>query len=113
MAPEMALGNSLDGRADLYALGCVAYYLLTGKQVFDGNTAIEIMSKHLQASPVPPSERSPFTIPRQFRRTLGPVLRSCREAHCIACPASAIFSSGPAEWAVARSPARQPGRGLL
>jgi len=63
MAPEMALGNGLDGRADLYALGCVAYYLLTGMQVFDGNTAIEIMSKHLQASPPPPSQRSPFTIP--------------------------------------------------
>ncbi len=66
MAPEMALGDSLDGRADLYALGCVAYYLLTGKQVFDGGTAIEIMSKHLQASPVPPSERGPLTISRDL-----------------------------------------------
>jgi len=66
MAPEMALGHRLDGRADLYALGCVAYYLLTGQQVFDGSTAIEIMSKHLQASPAPPSERSPFTIPKDL-----------------------------------------------
>src|SRR4029453_5435553 len=41
----------------------IAYDLLTGKQVFEGGTAIEIMSNHLQASPVPPSERGPFAIP--------------------------------------------------
>jgi tRNA A-37 threonylcarbamoyl transferase component Bud32 len=63
MAPEMAFGEKVDGRADLYALGCVAYYLLTGQQVFDGTTAMQIMSKHLQAAPVPPSARGAFTIP--------------------------------------------------
>ena len=62
MAPEMALGDSVDGRADIYALGCVAYYLLTGQQVFDGSTAMEVMSKHLQAAPVPPSRRGAQTI---------------------------------------------------
>ena len=68
MAPEMALGDSVDGRADLYALGCVAYYLLTGRQVFDGATAMQVISKHLQTPPVPPSERVPFTIPPQLER---------------------------------------------
>jgi tRNA A-37 threonylcarbamoyl transferase component Bud32 len=63
MAPEMAIGERVDGRADLYAIGCVAYYLLTGQQVFDGTTAMQIMSKHLQAAPVPPSARGAFTIP--------------------------------------------------
>lgn len=57
MAPEMALSDRIDGRADIYALGCVAYYLLTGQQVFDGATPMQVLSKHLQAAPVPPSHR--------------------------------------------------------
>jgi eukaryotic-like serine/threonine-protein kinase len=63
MAPEMALGDNVDARADLYALGCVAYYLLTGEQVFTGNTALKVISQHLQAVPVPPSERTELPIP--------------------------------------------------
>jgi len=63
MAPEMALGDSVDGRADLYALGCVAYYLLTGEQVFTGDTVLKVITQHLQAVPVPPSERTELPIP--------------------------------------------------
>jgi serine/threonine-protein kinase len=63
MAPEMALGDSVDGRADLYALGCVAYYLLTGEQVFTGDTVINVIAQHVQAVPVPPSERTELPIP--------------------------------------------------
>jgi hypothetical protein len=63
MAPEMVVGDRVDGRADLYALGCVAYYLLSGQQVFDGATVMEVISKHLQAAPVPPSERVALRIP--------------------------------------------------
>jgi serine/threonine protein kinase len=63
MAPEMALGDSVDARADLYALGCVAYYLLTGEQVFTGDTVLEVIAQHLQAVPVPPSARTEVPIP--------------------------------------------------
>src|SRR4029078_5697339 len=63
MAPEMALGDNVDGRADLYALGCVAYYLLTGEQVFTGGTVLNAITQHLQAVPVPPSERTELPIP--------------------------------------------------
>jgi serine/threonine protein kinase len=63
MAPEIALSDRVDGRADLYALGCVAYYLLTGQQVFDGETAMQVIAKHLPAEPVPPTQRGPFIIP--------------------------------------------------
>lgn len=63
MAPEMALGDHVDGRADLYALGCVAYYLLTGEHVFTGDTLLNVITQHLQAVPVPPSQRTELPIP--------------------------------------------------
>jgi serine/threonine-protein kinase len=63
MAPEMALGEDVDARADLYALGCVAYYLLTGQQVFTGDTPIKVITQHLQAVPMPPSARTELRIP--------------------------------------------------
>ena len=49
MAPEMVVGDDVDGRADLYALGCVAYYLLTGHQVFTGDTLLKVITQHVQA----------------------------------------------------------------
>jgi len=63
MAPEMALGADVDGRADLYALGCVAYYLLTGEQVFTGDSVIKVITQHVQSVPVPPSQRTELPIP--------------------------------------------------
>ncbi|HEU5076006.1 MAG TPA: serine/threonine-protein kinase [Polyangiaceae bacterium] len=58
MAPEaITAPESVDGRADLYALGAVGYFLLTGEHVFTGGSLIEILSQHLHTRPVPPSER--------------------------------------------------------
>jgi len=68
MAPEMALGDDVDGRADLYALGCVAYYLLTGEQVFAGDSVLKVITQHLQRVPVPPSERTELPIPAALER---------------------------------------------
>jgi serine/threonine-protein kinase len=56
MSPEMALGEKVDGRADIYALGCVAYFLLTGHLVFQAEKSFQMIAKHLQSNPVPPSE---------------------------------------------------------
>lgn len=68
LAPEMATGAAIDGRTDLYALGCVAYYLLTGSLVFESNTAVEMIAKHLHEEPVAPSKRTDRPIPEALER---------------------------------------------
>jgi serine/threonine-protein kinase len=63
MAPEVVLGQAnTDHRVDLYALGCVAYWLLTGKLVFEGNT-MEVLFHHAQTPPPKPSLRVELPIP--------------------------------------------------
>ena len=64
MSPEQAVGEAnLDGRADLYSLGCVAYWLVTGTAVFAGRTSIETMMMHVHQAPEPPSARQGARIP--------------------------------------------------
>ncbi len=63
MAPELVHGDAVDGRADLYSLGCVAYFLLTGHLVFEAETAIQTILLHLQQEPVPPSRRTENSVP--------------------------------------------------
>ncbi|RZO61465.1 MAG: serine/threonine protein kinase [Sandaracinaceae bacterium] len=59
VSPEaVAAPETLDGRADLYALGALGYFLLTGKPPFGGKSAIEVYTKHLEDSPTPPSEHA-------------------------------------------------------
>jgi eukaryotic-like serine/threonine-protein kinase len=63
MAPELALGETVDGRADIYALGCVAYYLLTSRLVFEADNAFQLVVKHLKEEPTPPSRRTELHVP--------------------------------------------------
>jgi hypothetical protein len=64
IAPEQALGQSaLDGRVDIYATGCVAYWLLTGQLVFTAETSIALLMHHVHTPPVPPSARCELPIP--------------------------------------------------
>ena len=64
IAPEVALGGRiLDARVDLYGLGCVAYWLLTGERVFTGGTPMEVVLDHVRTPPVPPSRRTGRPIP--------------------------------------------------
>ncbi len=63
MSPEQVLGSSLDARADLYSVGCLAYWLLTGRKVFDGENPNRILLQHVQAAPGPPSQWAFGAIP--------------------------------------------------
>jgi eukaryotic-like serine/threonine-protein kinase len=63
MAPEIVLDGEVDERADVYALGCVAYYLLTGRNVFEADTPMKMFVQHLHTTPVPPSERAELPVP--------------------------------------------------
>jgi serine/threonine-protein kinase len=67
MAPEIIVGDAdVDRRADVYALGCVAYFLLTGQLVFEADTPMKMLMQHVHARPLPPSQRTELRIPREL-----------------------------------------------
>ncbi|MDQ7005952.1 MAG: sigma 54-interacting transcriptional regulator [Acidobacteriota bacterium] len=59
VAPETLRGGAVDGRADLYSLGCVLFRLATGEDPFSGNTPFEILRAHLSTRPTPPRHLNP------------------------------------------------------
>jgi eukaryotic-like serine/threonine-protein kinase len=100
MAPEMASGEPVDSRADLYALGCVGYYLVTGQRIFEGMHPMQVLVQHLRSEPVPPSERLGQPVNPALERLL---------MHCLAKNpadrppgaaglAEALGSAGADEW---------------
>jgi serine/threonine protein kinase len=56
-------GSAVDGRADIYATGCVAYWLLTGELVFTADTPLALLIHHAHTPPTPPSARTELPIP--------------------------------------------------
>jgi eukaryotic-like serine/threonine-protein kinase len=67
MAPEVILGDAeVDRRADVYSLGCVTYFLLTGELVFEADTSMKMLMQHLHAQPAPPSQRTELSVPREL-----------------------------------------------
>jgi hypothetical protein len=74
MAPEQVLGGAdTDARTDLYAVGCVAFWLLTGRTVFQGSTVMEVLMQHVHDEPLPPSRCSELPVPA----ALDPVIVRC------------------------------------
>jgi serine/threonine-protein kinase len=61
MAPEAAFGEETfrEQARDVYALGCIAYELLTGRPPFVGESAMNVLTQHVLQAPVPPSQRRP------------------------------------------------------
>jgi tRNA A-37 threonylcarbamoyl transferase component Bud32 len=86
MAPEMAMGHhDVDARSDIYAVGCVAYFLLTGQLVFEASTPLAMALEHVQTKPIPPSRRTELEIPEDLER----VILQCLEKDPKARPQSA------------------------
>ena len=63
MAPEQALGAEVDGRTDIYAAGCVAFWLLTGEPVFTAGSPTGLLVDHAKTPAAPPSSRTDRPIP--------------------------------------------------
>jgi serine/threonine-protein kinase len=86
MAPEIVLGErGFDGRVDLYGLGCVAYWLLTGKRVFEGASMAEVLQHQVHSVPVPPSVRAGIALPE----SLEAIVLACLAKDPAARPSSA------------------------
>ena len=67
MPPEIGSGKGpVDERSDLYSLGCVAYWMLTGTLVFSEDNPMSLMIAHIQDEPVHPSERMDMNPPRDL-----------------------------------------------
>ena len=71
MAPETITSpEAVDARTDIYALGAVGYFLLTGTHVFRGNTTMEVLALHLHATPERPSARLNAQVDRELEKLL-------------------------------------------
>jgi len=87
LSPEaITAPDRVDARGDLYALGAVGYYLLTGHHVFGGATLVEVCSHHLHTPPVAPAERLGRPVPA----SLAGLLLRCLEKDPARRPASAL-----------------------
>jgi eukaryotic-like serine/threonine-protein kinase len=85
LSPESALGEPVDQRTDIYALGCVAYWMLTGRYVFTGDSPMQIVARHVNARPVSPSNHSAYPLPT----LLDEIVLACLEKKPSARPATA------------------------
>lgn len=86
LSPEAILSpESVDGRSDLYAVGAIGYFLLTGHRLFEASSFVEQCLAHLHQRPQRPSERIARTLPRELEELIS----SCLEKQPEARPASA------------------------
>ena len=87
LAPENLVDpERVDARADLYAVGAVGYFLLTGSHVFTGRSVVEVCSHHLHTEPEPPSKR----LGRPVDPDLEQILLDCLNKDLVARPPSAL-----------------------
>ena len=109
IAPEVAHGgHPVDARVDIYAVGCVAYWLLTGQLVFEARTPLQQLLQHINETPVAPSRRIELPIPPALDEVIlaclakDPAGRPASAAELARCLDQAI---GPARWGAERAAA--------
>jgi len=124
MAPELIQGATpTDERVDIYSAGCVAYWLLTGQLVFEGDTPLQILMAHLEQQPDPPSSRSELEIPAELERVVLACLEKNPEkrpqsvetlsGQLAACPVEEPWTEGRAErWWQTHHPPKAPGEDI-
>jgi eukaryotic-like serine/threonine-protein kinase len=96
MSPEAIVEpDSVDTLTDVYALGCVAYFLLTGAAPFHGNTVVEVCVHHLHSAPTPPSEIA--HVPADLERVILACLQKTKEARPPSAQALARLLEGCAD----------------
>jgi hypothetical protein len=79
MSPEaIQLPNSVDARSDIYAVGAVGYFLLTGQPVFEADNVVDLCQKHVTTPPAPPSDRVRTSIPPELEAALLACLEKSR-----------------------------------
>ncbi|HET6463053.1 MAG TPA: serine/threonine-protein kinase [Candidatus Krumholzibacteria bacterium] len=102
MAPEMITGETkIDARTDIYALGCVAYWLLTGQMVFEGTTPMSVLIQHVKEEPAPLSSRTELRIPPRLEE----IVHACLAKSPSERPASADELAGMLDAVAAELPA--------
>jgi serine/threonine-protein kinase len=80
ISPEAAVGfPEVDGRADIYGLGCVAYWMLTGKAVFEATSALGMLLRHIKDTPELPSVRGACDIAKPLEELVMSCLAKNRE----------------------------------
>lgn len=75
MAPEQINQDAITGKVDLYAMGCIGYWLLTGKQVFESSNTFSLLSQHMMAQPTPIQEVSMQDIPEGLQEIIHQCLQ--------------------------------------
>jgi serine/threonine-protein kinase len=102
MAPEAITGDAaVDARSDLYSLGAVGYFLLTGTPLFSARTIVEMCSHHLHTPPEPPSARRGKACPPALERVILQCLAKSpgdRPANARALQAALKACAGDSSW---------------
>ena len=72
------MGDPVDGRTDIYSLGCVAFWLLTGRTVFEATTPMQMLIHHVNDEPQPPSRSTELPVPADLDDVVLECLRKDR-----------------------------------